>query len=502
MQENNFEKQVRERLDELRFQPTAPVWQQVSTHIRKRRKRRRLAYFTLAALILTTAAIGWPSLRQWTGNKEPVAQNESAMDVVKSNTSSSAKQAESNTSDTPANLTDRLPNADNNGSSQQASGSAITEPGTKAANTPANESQATSYKATSDITKSSVSPKENAGRGKSIRNRQSAIGRESTKANWQMTDRTKPSDESGKDKYRELPQTTISSATESISQFKVDQVSELHQQDPIALEDKLHEINGKGVHIAESKPSNPARKKISWGLEFSAGVSKRRDQALPGIFKNQEVMDLYQGSPLTMGPAASQAIVRSFPSQSQPGVAFSLGATAKLPLTKRLNLRAGLRYSYQSEQVKVGMRKDTTVVITNFASQSVTTRTVYEGRFNRSYTNRYHFVELPIGIDMQLNRGRKTPIYFELGAAPSYMIGSNALVYDTAFSGIYYKDRSVLQRFQVSAISALSIELGSRKGPRWSIGPELRMQLTPLTNSVYDNRQYLMYGGVRARLLW
>jgi hypothetical protein len=82
------------------------------------------------------------------------------------------------------------------------------------------------------------------------------------------------------------------------------------------------------------------------------------------------------------------------------------------------------------------------------------------------------------------------------------MIGSNALVYDTAFSGIYYKDRSVLQRFQVSATSALSIELGSRKGPRWSIGPELRMQLTPLTNSVYDNRQYLMYGGVRARLLW
>jgi hypothetical protein len=148
------------------------------------------------------------------------------------------------------------------------------------------------------------------------------------------------------------------------------------------------------------------------------------------------------------------------------------------------------------------MRKDTTVVITNFASQSVTTRTVYEGRFNRPYTNRYHFVELPIGIDMQLNRGRKTPIYFELGAAPSYMIGSNALVYDTAFSGIYYKDRSVLQRFQVSATSALSIELGSRNGSRWSIGPEMRMQLTPLTNSVYDNRQYLMYGGVRARLLW
>ena len=73
MQENNFEKQVRERLDELRFQPTAPVWQQVSAHIRKRRKRRRLAYFTLAALILATTAIGWPSLRNWTGNKEPIA---------------------------------------------------------------------------------------------------------------------------------------------------------------------------------------------------------------------------------------------------------------------------------------------------------------------------------------------------------------------------------------------------------------------------------------------
>ncbi len=502
MQENNFEKQVRERLDELRFQPTAPVWQQVSTHIRKRRKRRRLAYFTLAALILATAAIGWPSLRKWTGNKEPVAQNESAKDGVKSNSLSSATQAEAGKGDAPANLTDRLQHDNNDGLPQQSSGSATTEPGTKAANPTANESSAASVKGTSDLAKGSVSSKENAGRSKSIRNGQSGIGRESNKVNRQMADRAMPSDDSGNENTMQLPQTTIASATDNVIELKIDQVSELHRQDLIAMEDKLHEINGKGVHIAESKPSNPSRKKISWGLEFSAGISKRRDQALPGIFKDQQVMDLYQGSPLTMGPAASQAIVRSFPSQSQPGMAFSLGATAKLPLTKRLNLRAGLRYSYQSEQTKVGMRKDTTVVITNFASQSVTTRTVYEGRFNRPYTNRYHFVELPIGIDMQLNRGRKTPIYFELGAAPSYMIGSNALVYDTAFSGIYYKDRSVLQRFQLSATSALSIELGSRKGPRWSIGPEMRMQLTPLTNSVYDNRQYLMYGGVRARLLW
>lgn len=502
MQENNFEKQVRERLDELRFQPTAPVWQQVSAHIRKRRKRRRLAYFTIAALILATTAIGWPHFSQWAGGKEPVAQNDSADDVVKNNPASSREQSETGTGEVPANLTDRLPNGNNQGLQQQSSASAITEPGSKAANLPTDPYSRESVAGPAELINKSVTQKQNTGRSQPNRNRQTADGPATDKVNRQITDRAKTSGENNNQSPSSLPQTTIAFAGDNIKEPIIDQVAALHQQEPVALEDQLHEINGKGIHIVESKSADIPRKKLSWGFEFSAGIAQRRDQALPGVFKGQQAMDLYVGSPVSMGPNATLAIIRNFPSQSQPGAAFSVGLTAKLPLTRRLNLRGGLRYSYQSERIDVGKRKDTTVVITNFASQTVTTRTVYEGRNNRSYTNRYHFVELPIAMDVQLNRGRKTPIYWELGAAPSYMMGSDALVYDTAFSGIYYKDRTVLQRFQLSATSAFSIELGSRKGPRWSIGPEVRMQLTPLTNSVYDNRQYLLYGGLRARLLW
>lgn len=503
MQENNFEKQVRERLDELHFQPTAPVWQQVSAHIRQRRKRRRLVYFTIAALILATTAIGWPYFSEWTGGKEPVAQIDDAGDVAKSKPSSTPEQSESGTGEVPANLTDRLPNANNHGLQQQATGSTITEPGSKAAaNLPSDPYSRESVTDPAELINKPVAQKQNTGRSQSIRNRQSAGGSATDKTNRQKADRAKEAEENNKENTHTLPQTTIASAADNTKEPIIDQVAALHQQDQVTLEDQLHEISGKGIHVSEDKAAGSVRKKISWGFEFSAGASRRRDQALPGIFNGQQAMDLFVGSPVSIGPNTQLSIIRNFPSQSQPGAAFSMGLTAKLPLTRRLNLRGGLRYNYLSERIDVGKRKDTTVVITNFTSQRVTTRTVYEGRTNRSYTNRYHFVELPIAIDVQLNRGRKNPIYWELGAAPSYLIGSSALVYDTAFSGVYYKDRTVLQRFQLSATSAFSIELGSRKGPRWSVGPEVRLQLTPLTNSVYDNRQYLLYGGVRARLLW
>src|SRR5687768_9069285 len=59
MPENNFEKKVQQRMDELKLQPAATVWENVFEKIRKEKKRRRfILWFFLFALLLLGGG-GW-----------------------------------------------------------------------------------------------------------------------------------------------------------------------------------------------------------------------------------------------------------------------------------------------------------------------------------------------------------------------------------------------------------------------------------------------------------
>src|SRR5215213_4098222 len=52
MQEPNFEKQVRQKMEELSFTPSEPVWQKVEEQIRKKKERRRVFFWILPFALL------------------------------------------------------------------------------------------------------------------------------------------------------------------------------------------------------------------------------------------------------------------------------------------------------------------------------------------------------------------------------------------------------------------------------------------------------------------
>ena len=61
MQENNFEKQVQQKMEELQFVPSEPVWQKVALQIGKEKRKRRLVLFLLPLLLATGSAIWYVS---------------------------------------------------------------------------------------------------------------------------------------------------------------------------------------------------------------------------------------------------------------------------------------------------------------------------------------------------------------------------------------------------------------------------------------------------------
>lgn len=52
MHEQNFEKQVQQKMEELSLTPSAPVWQKVEGEIRKKKDRRRLIFWLLPLLLV------------------------------------------------------------------------------------------------------------------------------------------------------------------------------------------------------------------------------------------------------------------------------------------------------------------------------------------------------------------------------------------------------------------------------------------------------------------
>jgi hypothetical protein len=65
MQENNFEKQVQQKMEELKIDPSINVWQKVSLSITDRKRDRRIFYlFCLLFVAITAGTIFW-----WNNNK-------------------------------------------------------------------------------------------------------------------------------------------------------------------------------------------------------------------------------------------------------------------------------------------------------------------------------------------------------------------------------------------------------------------------------------------------
>jgi hypothetical protein len=222
----------------------------------------------------------------------------------------------------------------------------------------------------------------------------------------------------------------------------------------------------------------------------------------------------YSGIPFNSGTISFPGTSPFYlPSPVKGGLAFKVGATAEKSLTRRSSITIGLRYAYLSEKIKVGAYIDSVFQINNYQASSngpVEKRGAYRPaqtmyyiigpRKINTYINRYHFIEIPLTYQLQINKGKKVGLLWNAGISASYLLGSHALVYDTAAAGIYYENKEVYNKLHVGLTTGFAFRFGNNKKMQWSLGPDLSMDMTGLMkeNPILKKR-YLIYGGVTAR---
>ena len=89
------------------------------------------------------------------------------------------------------------------------------------------------------------------------------------------------------------------------------------------------------------------------------------------------------------------------------------------------------------------------------------------------------------------------------GIAPGFLLGTNAIIYDSTAGGIYFRDDRAFKRFHFNVQSGLALQFGNNKRISWSVGPTISLDMTRLMKEdVFTNKRYFLYTGLTGKLFF
>ena len=107
------------------------------------------------------------------------------------------------------------------------------------------------------------------------------------------------------------------------------------------------------------------------------------------------------------------------------------------------------------------------------------------------YTNRYHFIQLPVGIEYQVLR--KLPLQVHGGIAVAHLVNTNALTYDYQTQA-YYQNSRAYNATQWHLFSNITYTLWKGKSRKLDVGPYVQYSLTELQKTSSDKNRLFSTG--------
>ena len=466
MHENNFEDQVREKMDQLGFDPPDAVWTAVDKEINKDKKRRGPLFilFLFSGLLLSGGAIYFGAIKNHSDKKTiSLEQKRKDEDPNKSSVSQdqSTRIGESKLNEKAISLIDQkkpdlLKGNKNRESIKKKSGN---EP-------------APSYNS------------KQIGDGRNDKSEENAGTAKSDKSNSEI-----------------IPPVPVKTEPENSGENKKDSAGLKKTVAPVLQSTAQKNSNTEQKLSTKDKPKS---KSSLWkfGLTGGAGISNTNQS----LFKQSNVTGLYYGLPNASSANAAYGAPAPVPVSSEisPGFSFSAGAFVSRYLSKRISISAGLNYHYYSTHVNTGYAVDSPIIVnypvyfnigTTATPMAYAINGYYQSGTNHSYTNNYHFFELPVTADFQLNKSMRIPFYWEAGLSVSYLLSSNALHFDPN-GNLYYQNALFFNKVQLNGTTAFMIGFPFNKN-ELRLGPELQYGLSGLLKSGSGDPQHLFYTGLK-----
>jgi hypothetical protein len=530
MRENEFERKVHEQLEELRIRPSDETWERVQKELREKKKRRAAVLFFLMAGLLLLGYSGYTFL--YKSSIQPVAKNSTEQKLAEPASSPVNTETTNNTTTNSTAVAEKpltTPTFD-----QKIEKNAVNpalEPEIGKDNIVAVKP---AYPERSDQPAIVKTVKEPGTKITDVRQKKNAIGSPKT-INTEFPDSNEKEiaantiDQADKLSGKQPVDKKVGISEKSItaninnenlnSQITVDSAS---NTDSAVAKTPIEKTD---VPVTEEQKPEIARKKnnskVKFGVEVSGGFVSSSDSPFGiglGIFSQNKSLDAnppgYSGG-VANNPGNTGGTGRVIipPSDIKPGKGLNLGFIGEMAITKRSSISAGIRYVYFDESLQVGSFRDTAIRSNSYSfAQNFLLERGVRGAYSNSaaqpatptkYTNRYHFLELPVNFQTRLNKGNKMGILWSAGIAPGYLVSTNAIIYDTTAGGIYFKDERAFKRFHFNVQSGLALQFGNNKRISWSVGPTISLDMTRLMKEdVFTDKRYFLYTGLTGKLFF
>jgi len=496
MPENEFEKKVSSEMQELKFKPSEHVWLRVEERIKRKKKRRIfVVIFLFAGLALLgywqrgnlfgdqKSGIAKTVQKDSSGEKQKEENAETAKETnnssaIKQNTETTKPEETKNTTDKNVvdKLTDDRPEVDKK-------------------DIAVSKNEINKTKKNEDETKENARPVKNKKNNKpegSI-----AIVSANSKTKNGIVDDTSKDLKTNPEaiaKQEDVNQTEVKPVESKIDSAKA--VTGVQEKDTTTKRDTLLKADPAKDPAPQIVKKDPSEKKWKWGLHFTSGISSLNDNEIDfGGLRSADVSYFSSAGPGTPPPP------RQKPSEIKAGFAFQVGAFAQRQLSSRTSLSLGLQYGYYSNVLHIGNIRFSGNSQLSSVSGRNSNQVYNAGSDTTKYTNSYHFIELPFLFQWQLNKNKAKPFTWSIGFTVGQLISSNAIMYDTAFNGVYYKNKSQLNKTQFSITTGFSWTIANNKNIQWNLGPVADLHLSKLVDNPFENKRYLFFVGLRTGVL-
>ncbi len=276
-----------------------------------------------------------------------------------------------------------------------------------------------------------------------------------------------------------VPEAAKKAEEKSIAQIKSTEMAEY----PMTIESVVNSFK-------KSKPS----RKIAYQVYIAPTVSYRKLSENKGFLQS----------------AASAGNIPAFAAYNdvrnvvvhKPDIGLELGFAAKYPLTKAIQVRAGLQFNVSRYDIKAYSYPGeiATIALDAGSNSSISRETTYRTRSGNNANwlqNLYYSASLPVGVEVKLIPGKNNANYFGIAATiqPTYIISDRTYLLSTDFKN-YVKVPSLTRNWNMNTSFEAFMSYGTGK-TKWQIGPQIRYQIRSSFENKYPVKENLFDFGLK-----
>ncbi len=443
MRENEFEKQVQQKMDELKLHPSDAVWQKIEPQIKKEKRRRWILFF-LPPIFFAFLYGGFVLLNRTNLSHEN--QPQLTKNFIKKNTTNEKSKSRFDSIKNNQPLTENKKAfvetsiAKGNSDQKIKKRGKFKSPG--------------GYKLIAGFTNDMPYNK------KEFDTTQRIVKNEKLKIAINTQEQKKIfSDKGNKSDSTNIPEDKLS------NQAKLDLITDIKEK---KNENVISNDTNK-IRTAKNKHS------WNWGFSFSGGVSVVGNS----IFGSQ---DKIAANPNFNSPGQINPIT---PSEIKTGLALITGFTFEKYILPKILFATGFNYKLFSTTNTVGVDS------ANYfrANRDVST-----------YHNYFHYIGLPIEFKFQIANSKKTQLYLNTGFSISQLISSNALQFNNA-TGLYYYDNSQFNKTQIGFNTGFDIAFNTNQRKSFLLGPYFNYSISKIADQGY-NKHHFTFIGLRTQFIF